>query len=305
VNWAQTGLNRLALSLLCLDAIVLIVEISLYFRLGLTVEWTPDAAVAAGMLVLLLGLWLYYHFVPGTAIESFIAEVILVLVMTIVFVNIIVLAQYPAVALKAPYADPWLAAADARLGVNVPALARWTTRHPAISQVLRLVYFTHVPQFALAVFGLGALRDRDALWEFAFHFQVCLTIAVAALVFWPAVHAPAYYNVKSTIDMAHLIAQIKGLHEGTMTVVKIRELEGLVSFPSFHVAGGLIVTWVFRRHPGFLVPLIVLNSAMVAATVMTGVHYVIDVIASVPMVMASIALFARWGRGLIWPPGSR
>jgi hypothetical protein len=305
VNWAQTGLNRLALSLLCLDAIVLIVEISLYFRLGLTVAWTPDAAVAAGMLVLLLGLWLYYHFVPGTAIESFIAEVILVLVMTIVFANLIVLAQYPAVALKSPYADPWLAAADARLGVNVPALARWTARHPAISQVLRLVYFTHVPQFALAVFGLGLLRERETLWEFAFSFHLCLAASVVAFAIWPAACVSAYYRFAPTIDVTRAIEQIQGFHTGSMSVVKLAEMDGLVSFPSFHVAGGLIVTWAFRRHPGFLWPLVVLNIGMAAATVMTGLHYAIDVIAAVPMVMASIALFERWGRGLIRPPRSR
>lgn len=299
MNWAQTGLNRLAIRLVLLDAAVLVISASLYVWLGLSIEWSPDANVGAGMLVLLVALWLYYNFSPGTQTEHRIAEVIFVLVLTLVFANICAFTQYAAVALKLPYADPWLAAADARLGIHVPAMARWTNQHQTVAAALRIAYFTVLPQFALAVFGLGVLQDRDALWEFVFHFQVCLTITLITLALWPAVCAPDYYRVESAIDMTRPLAQIKGFHDGTMTVARVTELHGLVSFPSFHVAGGLIVTWAFRRHPRFLVPLVILNIAMVASTVVTAVHYAIDVIASVPMVVASIAIFERWGKRLI------
>jgi membrane-associated phospholipid phosphatase len=95
--------------------------------------------------------------------------------------------------------------------------------------------------------------------------------------------------------MSRVILQIQQLHEGTMKTVRFDELEGLVSFPSFHAAGGLIVTWAFRHRRRFLVPLALLNLALIASTFMSGVHYVIDVIASVPLFAFSVFAYARWG----------
>jgi len=180
----------------------------------------------------------------------------------------------------------------------VPMLARWTAQHPATAQILRIAYFTHVPQFVLAVFGLALLREREKLWEFAFHFQVCLAISLIAFALWPVACVSAYYGFAPTIDVTRAIEQIQGFHSGRMTVVKSAEMEGLVSFPSFHVAGGLLVTWAFRRHPRFLWPLVALNLAMVASTFMSGLHYFVDVIGSAPTFAVSLALYKWWGQGL-------
>ena len=42
------------------------------------------------------------------------------------------------------------------------------------------------------------------------------------------------------------------------------------------------------------VPLVVLNTGLIISTVITGEHYVIDILAAVPLVAASIAAY-RWG----------
>jgi membrane-associated phospholipid phosphatase len=201
--------------------------------------------------------------------------------------------------MRSPYADPWLAAADARMGVHVPTLAAWTRAHPATSQLATIVYATFLPQLVLTVFALAALRERERLWEFAFHFHVCLVVTIAALAVYPAVCPSAYYGFASTIDMTRAIRQIKALHEGTMTVVRFDDLEGLVSFPSFHVAGAILVTWAFRRRRRILIPLIVLNIGLVISTVITGVHYLVDVLASVPLFAGSVAAYRWWGRPLL------
>jgi hypothetical protein len=299
VPWSRIGLNRMARCFILADAALLIVGAFLYSTLGLSIRWSPAVSLGVGALVLLLGLWANYRFSRGSATEYWIAEVLFVLVLLIVFVNLVVLGQYAAVSLAFSYADPWLAAADARLGVYVPALALWTTGHAVAATVMKIAYLSHVPQFGLAVFGLGVLRERDMLWEFAFHFHVCLAIALLALIIWPAVCPPAYYGFQPVIDMTHLIEQIKGFHDGTSRVVRFDEVEGLVSFPSFHVAGGLLVTWAFRRHPRIWVPLVALNIGNVAATFMLGIHYVIDVIGSLPLMAISLLAYTYWGRELL------
>ena len=71
-------------------------------------------------------------------------------------------AQYAAVALKRPLIDHWLAAADAAFGVHVPSLVSWTRAHPTIDQLLKVCYYSLLPQFLLAPIVAGLmLRDRS------------------------------------------------------------------------------------------------------------------------------------------------
>jgi hypothetical protein len=295
---ARLGLNPLGQRLVALNTVVLVVGGLIFSGRGLTVEWST-VWFSALLLGIILVAWLNFYFVPGARKEWFVAEVLFVALLMVVLTNVVAPMQYGAVAMRSPYADPWLAAADARMGVHVPTLAAWTRAHPATSQLATIVYATFLPQLVLTVFALAALRERERLWEFAFHFHVCLIVTIAALAVWPAVCAPAYYGFTSTIDTTRAIRQIKALHEGTMTVVRFDDLEGLVSFPSFHVAGAILVTWAFRRRRRILIPLIVLNIGLVISTVITGEHYLVDVLASVPLFAGSVAAYRWWGRPLL------
>ncbi len=292
---SDLGLNPLSCWLAASSAAVFAADVVLFSARGLSVEWSTVWMYLA-LLAVLLVVWLNFYVVPGPRREHMAAETVFVVFLLILLTNVASPLQYGAVALGAPYADRWLAAADASLGASVPAMAAWTRAHGTIALAAALAYATLLPQFLFTVVALGALRDRARLWEFAFHFHVCLIVTVAALTIVPAVCPPAYYGFASTIDMTRLIGQIQGLHDGTLRVVRFDRLEGLVSFPSFHVAGALIVTWAFRQRPRFLVPLIVLNAALTVSTFLTGVHYVVDVLAAVPLVAMSVAAYHWWGR---------
>jgi len=148
------------------------------------------------------------------------------------------------------------------------------------------------------------MRDRRALWEFVFHFHVCATITLVAFALFPAACAFNYYGFESTIPQAGFIADFAGARSGSVRVLEFGRMEGLVSMPSFHVAGALMVTWAFRRHVWLLVPLVVINSLLVAATFMTGAHYVIDVLGTLAMFAGSLALWRACGHALLEPAGT-
>ena len=135
--------------------------------------------------------------------------------------------------------------------------------------------------------------------EFAFHFHLCLIVTIACLTLWPSVCAAAYYGITSTIDTTRAITQIHGFHDGLRTVIRFDDMEGLVSFPSFHVAGAILVTWAFRHRPKVLIPLIVLNTGLAISTVITGEHYLVDVVAAGPLVAGSVAAYRWWGQRLL------
>ena len=265
---------------------------------GLHLQWSGALTVELIFLAMLAGLWANLQFGPGSPRDREIADVLFVVLALLLFSAIASPLQYGLVALGSPYADPWLTAADAGLGINVSSLAAWTNTHLAIARILALAYQSFLPQLLLTVLALGFLRDRERLWEFAFHYYFCLIVALAAFAIWPAACPPAFLHFTSTLDISHLIGQIAAFHDGRARALRFEDLEGLISFPSFHAAMGLIVAWVFRNRPWIRNPLIVLNALLIAATFMTGVHYVIDIVAAVPLVALSLVAWRRWGRAV-------
>jgi hypothetical protein len=295
---ARLGLNPLGQRLVACNVAALVVGILFFSGRGLAIDWST-AWLGPVLLTAILIVWLNFYFVPGAPGERFVAEVLFVTFLMVLLTNVLVPMQYGALAMGAPYADPWLAAADAAMGIHVPAVVAWIWAHPAALRLTNIIYFTFAPQLLLTVFALAALRDRERLWEFAFHFHLCLIVTIAALALWPAVCVSDHYAYKPTVDMTRTIAQIKGFHDGSMTVVRFDDLDGLVSFPSFHVAGGMLVTWAFRHRPRILIPLIVLNIGLAISTVTTGEHYAVDVLGAVPLVAGSLAAYRWWGQSLL------
>jgi hypothetical protein len=72
---AQLGLNALGRRLLALDVAVLVIDVFLFARAGLTLDWST---VWFGELILsaLIIAWLNFYFVPGAPREWFVAEVV-------------------------------------------------------------------------------------------------------------------------------------------------------------------------------------------------------------------------------------
>jgi hypothetical protein len=299
ITWSQVGLNRLAWCFIVANVVFLVIDAVSFWWLGLSVGWSGSQTLRVLALLAMCALWAYFCFVPGSSGDCLFAEITFVTFLILLFTNIGAPAQYAAVAAGAPFRDSWLAAADRGLGIDLPALVAWTHAHPMVSAGLTLTYHSFAPQLIFTVLVLGVLRERERLWEFAFHFYFCLIVAIAVFAIIPAACAPAHLGFVPTIDMTRAIAQIQGFHDGSLSVVAMNDLDGLISFPSFHVAGALIFTWAFRHRPRICVPVLLLNVATIASTFMSGEHYVVDVLAALPLFALSDAVYRRWGQRLL------
>jgi len=204
-------------------------------------------------------------------------------------------AQYPAVAAGRPLVDAALAAADAALGVHVPALAAWTRGHPLLSSLLTAAYFSLLPQLVLTPAVLVWYRRHDRLREYLFHFHLCAGVTVAMLALFPAACAFQYYGFESVLDQRRFIAQFNALRAGAPPVIGFGDLEGLISVPSFHAAGGLMCAWAVRGLRPAAASL-ALNAALLAATVMTGAHYLVDVPVTAALFATSVAAWRLLAR---------
>jgi hypothetical protein len=296
-RWLRALANELPVAIRVL-AFVAIAESCLvlatapfYESAGLSIVWRTTAPHAI-VLATMAGLFCHFVYVPGSTRERSLADAILVTFLLLLLTNIASPAQYLAVTLRRPLIDDHLAAADAWMGIHVPALAAWTAAHPFIAVMLWMSYSTLLPQFLLPILILGIWAgDRPRLWEYCFHFHFCLIVTLACLALWPAACAFVHYGFHSTINQTRFISHFQGLRQGTFHEIRFDDLEGLISMPSFHTAGALMVTWAFRGYRRVLYPVALLNVVLVASTFMTGAHYFVDVIATFALFAVSVVVY--------------
>jgi len=264
---------------------------------GLSYDPSADLRGLAWLMAL-AAFWAVFVALPGRSPKEWLlAESLLVFLLLMLFGLVTPIAQYPAIAMMFPLADGWLVAMDAAMGIHVPTLNAWTAAHPIFAGVLQWSYASLLPQFAIVVPVLGAwLKDRDALWEFAAVFHLCSIITVIVVALCPAMAPAAYFGFDPIWNGARFIDQFAGLRDGTLLVVRSNNLEGMVTMPSFHAAGGMMVTWAFRRHRVWFWPLLVVNTLLVLSTVLLGAHYAADVVGAVAMWVFSLWVYRRFLR---------
>jgi membrane-associated phospholipid phosphatase len=297
------GFHRLCLLFAATQLALLCVTGGALLYTGIRLEWQEVASVRTTAVAFMWIAWLLHVRTPGRHPREWVmAETFLVIALLLTFSNIGSPLQYAIIAFRAPLADAWLAKADALLGVHVPALVSWTAAQPALTAALVAAYTSLLPQFVLPPLVLGCwYRDRKALWEYAWNFQFCLIAALVGLALFPAACAFTYYGFDSLLDQTRFTAQFNAVRNGAMSVLPFDNMEGMITFPSFHVAGGLLVTWAFRRYAAWAAALGLLNAALIVSTVLTGAHYVIDVVAAFAVFGCSVWLWRRVAAGWIEP----
>jgi membrane-associated phospholipid phosphatase len=144
-------------------------------------------------------------------------------------------------------------------------------------------------------------RKLDRLQEFVVAFSIALVLTMAIFVFVPAVGAFVYVDL-SPEQYARLPATVytpartlEALRSGTLAFVPLDDLEGLVAFPSFHTAAGLLYAWALWPLRRLRWPAIILNCAMIATTPLGGAHYVTDVLGGAIITALALVVARRVG----------
>lgn len=196
-----------------------------------------------------------------------------------------------AAAAKLPLADNALASIDAALGLNAPALVAWVAKHPWIALLMKCAYLSIMPQTCLLML-LNA--EKPELWVFLKRFFLAAQIALCLFFFFPA-------QGVATCLSPPVMARFHALRDGAP--LDWQQAQGIITFPSFHVAWGLILLASFWKTP-FRWPAAVLNGLMIASTVTTGGHYFIDVpggvLVGLLVIMQPTAAAVPSGGGVHW-----
>ena len=67
-------------------------------------------------------------------------------------------------------------------------------------------------------------------------------------------------------------------------------MSGMVSVPSFHTAGAILLAWAFRRVPLLGLGFIALDIGIILTAPMIGSHYFIDIFSGLATGVIAIAL---------------
>jgi membrane-associated phospholipid phosphatase len=211
--------------------------------------------------------------------------------------------SYLGTSLGLPLLDAQFARADASLGLDWLAALELTDRWPALGTLLRTTYTTSLMQIVAAFVILAAARQLTRLANFLTLFTATSLATIILSSLLPAAGAFVYYDPPAALrevvghdaGIWHL-KHFEALRSGAMRAIDPGAIEGLVTFPSFHAALGVITVWALWRTRFLAYPALALNAVVIASAVPVGGHYFVDIFAGMAIAAVTIAVLA-WRRG--------
>lgn len=196
------------------------------------------------------------------------------------------------------YTDVMLSEWDNFLGFNWVSYFNFIQNNQVLSSVLDFSY-TSLAVFSFAGFLILVLYGELKRARFFLEtFLVTAVICTAIGMFFPAKAAVAmHYGDIATLENlttlpgVYHIEHMQRLRSGGAISLNLAALPGLVTFPSFHTAAGIILLISFWRTALFPIALIY-SAVMIASTPVFGGHYFVDLIAGTALAVLIAYIFA-------------
>ncbi len=248
---------------------------------------------------LLVGLaWFYTAIRPDAKIATALAHVAQMGVFT-AFGSAL---SYLTAANTLPLWDAALHAADLRLGLDWRAYLAFVNDRPALGAVFTLAYMSLIPQMIVLIVVLSLSGQLRAVRVMMLSAMITGLVTVLVSGLMPAmamfVHldlTPADFpNLDPAAAFVHQ-ADMNALRAGTFAVLDIGKAEGIVTFPSYHAALGVVLLAAAWANRWLRWPFLVLNVLLIAATPIDGGHYFVDVIAGGGVAALVFFVVSRWG----------
>lgn len=247
--------------------------------------WTllhfSGAALPFGAVVLLVGVCALYS---GPRPAPILAEATWYAALWIGFSLIGCCLTYEAAAFALPLHDQALARADAALGFDWVRWSALVAAHPVLKGVLALAYASLLPQILLAIgacAGCSSRRANEALIAAA---AIALALTCLGSMLWPALGAWTEAGLRPPPRWA---ADLLAVRAGQRDFA-IPDLQGIVSFPSYHAVLGILFCWSLWPLRRMRWPMLGLNTAMFLSIPSEGDHYLTDIIAGAAVAAVSI-----------------
>ena len=212
---------------------------------------------------------------------------------SLAFGQVCTIFSYLLVTLQRPLLDDVLIASDRALGLDWPAMYAWVIKYPPLYAALAALYISpYVENILLHIYlnGRGDFaRSRELLWLFIVTAFACVALSGP----FPAAGAFISFNISSPESY---VPQFLALHDGSMKLIDLGHITGLVQFPSFHCAAALVLTYA-ARGKGILFPfLCIFNFLVIVATPPIGGQHFADLWGGAGIAAAAILLMRALAR---------
>ncbi len=265
-----TRLIRMAVSLLAVADLLLCHHLQLRFY-----HWTPLASACA----VVTAIGLFYHLTGRSAV---LARAAYWTLLWLLFVNAGTVLIYVAAACGGTAHDRTLAAADAALGFDWQGWYDFLAPHRGLQFALWLAYSSLFPQILLSIFWFSSTGADDTNYELLLTNIVSLLATTAIFFGFPAI---GHQETPRGPDLPVLLA----LRAGGPLSFDLSQLQGLISFPSYHTVLVVLLTYA-HRHSALFLPVALVNAVMLFSIPSVGQHYLIDMIAGAAVAGLAIAV---------------
>ncbi|MER8826454.1 phosphatase PAP2 family protein [Mesorhizobium sp. M0938] len=203
--------------------------------------------------------------------------------------------MYLAAATSQPLMDQPLAVIDGQIGFRWRAFLELTNSYPLVAKALVFAYHSVGPQLPLLFLFLAFTGQRLRLTEFMAMLAISSVITAVVMAYVPAAGAYAYFQ-PSAADYSNFTAragmwhfnELMRIRSGEPFSLLVTHAEGLVTFPSYHTALGMMVVYALRDTRAAMWPVAALNAVMIVSTLPEGGHHLIDVIAGAGIGLVTI-----------------
>jgi hypothetical protein len=193
-----------------------------------------------------------------------------------------------------PLIDPQLSQTDHLIGIDWLSLFHWTVSGPA-HFILRNAYES--VRFQLFFFSVWCawFSRKDRMYETLWILFSALLLTIVIAGFLPALGPADALGLTSSFNYVHNqgVLDFLAIRSGNVPSVTISNIGGIVAFPSFHTIAALVYIYAFREYGVVGIAALLLNLLMLIATPAFGDHYVVDMIAALPVASVSI-IGVRW-----------
>ena len=190
-----------------------------------------------------------------------------------------------------PFADNALVKLDAMFGFDWRDAARFYASHPGFVALSEASYNSFAIQMLVIPPFLFLWRGGERAWNYLLAYLLTTLLTLAVFPFFPPVGPYIHFGVAR--DAIPGIGNtfphgwqwkfggwISEFQQGQNRDLA-KAFSGLVSIPSYHAAMGVLFIWNCKGVRFLWWPLVALNMTMIGSALVSGSHYLIDLIAGV------------------------
>lgn len=200
------------------------------------------------------------------------------------------------------HADAKLAGWDTTLGLDWPSYFEFVRGSPLLRTLMDHSYTSLSLLSFVSFLALMLYRDTRRAGFFLEGFFFTAVICTVIGMFFPAKAAVATYLGENAVfsdfneppGLYHL-AHMEALRGNAVHALDLANMPGLVTFPSFHTAAGIILMAGFWRT-WLLWPIAIYSVVMIASTPVFGGHYFVDLFAGAAIALAIVGVLSSLPR---------